>query len=62
MQKQSTEKPKYKPEKSAKELRLDDLNAFIELQQLSANHSIFYLHGDEKISKMFDSEVKNAFF
>jgi hypothetical protein len=33
------------------------LNVFVELQQLSANHSTFYLHADGNVAKKFDSTV-----
>lgn len=48
---------KYKPERSARHIQLSDLNTFVELQQLSANHSTFYLHGDAQVAKEFEPAV-----
>ena len=45
----------YKPERTAKHLTLDDLAAFIELQQMSANHTKMFLHGENyKMAKFMD--------
>ncbi|KAI6183111.1 Nicastrin [Aphelenchoides bicaudatus] len=54
---QHPESPKYKPERSAKWLQLEDLEAFVEIQQLSANHSDFYLHNDWEVAKEFGGEM-----
>ncbi|KAI6198169.1 hypothetical protein M3Y94_01313000 [Aphelenchoides besseyi] len=48
---------KYKPDRQAKHLQLDDVGAFVELQQLSTKHRRFYLHGDGAIAGNFRREM-----
>jgi hypothetical protein len=56
---QPPEKSKYKPDKTAKWLQLEDLGVFIELQQLSANHSAYFLHNDWQVAKECGSAVNS---
>lgn len=50
----------YKPERTAKHLRLDDLAAFIEIQQIGANHSTMFLHSDHKLAGQFSKQVRSS--
>ncbi|KAI6239452.1 Nicastrin [Aphelenchoides fujianensis] len=54
---QPTPPLRYKPDRQAKHLHLEDVGALVELQQLSAKHGRFFLHGDGGIASGFRKEM-----